>query len=146
MSEMKVNRSADEIETHLNQTQAQMMEHQKNGNYIEAENLRVTAEQLKKDLETRRVYEMEMRQNQEHGDLTRQQEEEMRTFNAFWDKKMNDYESEGNKMANDLEGKHQQDLENLRNQMEKDLPYRVKESSEFLNLKKMEEHMAKQKL
>ena len=30
--------------------------------------------------------------------------------------------------------------------MEKQLPYKVKESSEFLNLKKMEEHMAKQKL
>jgi len=30
--------------------------------------------------------------------------------------------------------------------MEKQLPYRVKESSEYLNLKKMEEHMARQKM
>ena len=64
MSDIKVNRSSDEIETHLNQTLAQMMEHQKNGNYVEAENLRVTSEQLKKDLETRRVYEMETRHAQ----------------------------------------------------------------------------------
>ena len=30
--------------------------------------------------------------------------------------------------------------------MEKQLPYKVKESSEYLNLKKMEEHMARQKM
>lgn len=33
-----------------------MHENQKNGNYVEAENLRVSSEQLKKDLEARRVY------------------------------------------------------------------------------------------
>ena len=36
MSDVKVTRSADELETLLNQTTAQMMEHQKNGNYVEA--------------------------------------------------------------------------------------------------------------
>lgn len=34
----------------LNQTLAQMFEHQKNGNYVDAEALRITSEQLKKDL------------------------------------------------------------------------------------------------
>ena len=50
---------------------------------------------------------------------------------------MNDYETEGNKLVNDLEGKHQTEQDNLRSTMERDLPYKVKESSEFLNLKKM---------
>ena len=45
-----------------------------------------------------------------------------------------------------MQGRHQTELEALRNDLEKQLPYKVKESSEFLNLKKMEEHMAKQKL
>ncbi len=56
MSEIKINRSADEIETLLNQTLSQMQEHQRNGNYVEAENYRLTSEQLRKDLEARRVY------------------------------------------------------------------------------------------
>jgi hypothetical protein len=34
MSEVKTNRSADELETALNQTLSRMHEHQKNGNYV----------------------------------------------------------------------------------------------------------------
>ncbi len=59
----------------LNQTLAQMYEHQKTGDYIEAEKLRLMSEQLKKDLETRRVYEMEQRHNQENNDVVRAREE-----------------------------------------------------------------------
>ena len=58
-----------------------MYEHQKNGNYVDAENLRVASDQLKKDLEARRVYEMELRHNQERGDLDRAHQDELRTFN-----------------------------------------------------------------
>ena len=50
MSEVRLNRFADEIETALNQTLAQMHENQKNGNYVEAENHRLASEQLKKEL------------------------------------------------------------------------------------------------
>lgn len=56
MSEVRINRSADEIETALNHTLSQMHEHQKNGNYVEAETQRLTSEQLRRDLEARRVY------------------------------------------------------------------------------------------
>lgn len=71
MSEVRINRSADEIETALNQTLAQMHEHQKNGNYVEAETQRLASEQLRRDLEARRVYEMEQRHAQEDSDLDR---------------------------------------------------------------------------
>lgn len=71
MSEVKINRSADEIETALNQTLSLMHEHQKNGNYVEAENHRLASEQLKRDLEARRIYEMEQRHAQENSDLNR---------------------------------------------------------------------------
>ena len=57
-----------------------------------------------------------------------------------------EYEQEGDKMSKDMQNRHQTELDALKNDMEKQLPFKVKESSEFLNLKKMEEHMAKQKL
>lgn len=104
------------------------------------------SEQLKKDLEARRIYEMEQRHSQENTDLARAHQDELKTFNDFWDKKIYEYNQEGEKLTRDLQAKHQTELENLKNDMEKQLPYKVKESSEFLNLKKMEEHMAKQKL
>ena len=88
MSEFKNTRSSEELEAMLNQTLAQMMENQKGGQYVEAENLRVMSEQLKRDLEARRVYEMEQRHNQENNDLIRSHQEELKTFNDFWDKKI----------------------------------------------------------
>lgn len=48
-----------------------MHEHQKNGNYVEAEAQRLASEQLRRDLEARRVYEMEQRHAQEDADLER---------------------------------------------------------------------------
>lgn len=45
-----------------------------------------------------------------------------------------------------MQARHQADENHLREEMDKQLPYRVKESSEYLNLKKMEEHMARQKM
>jgi hypothetical protein len=45
----------------------------------------------------------------------------------------------------ELEAKHRQDQDILRQDLEKNLPLKNKDSSELLNLKKMEEHMAKQK-
>lgn len=89
---------------------------------------------------------MEQRHNQENHDLSSTQQDELKTFNDFWDKKINEYGLEGDKLIADMEGRHQVEFESLRGDMEKQLPYKVKESSEYLNLKKMEEHMAKQKL
>jgi hypothetical protein len=44
-----------------------MFEHQKNGRYAEAEELRVNSEQLRRDLEARRVYEMEQQHAHERA-------------------------------------------------------------------------------
>jgi len=48
MSVIKSNRSADEIESHLERTVASMLECQKNSSYVEAETHRALSEQLKK--------------------------------------------------------------------------------------------------
>ena len=75
MSDIKVNRSADEIQTHLERTLSTMLECQKNGLYVEAENHRVLSEQLKKDLQARRIYQMQEKHNQQHNDLKRAHED-----------------------------------------------------------------------
>lgn len=59
---------------------------------------------------------------------------------------MADYSSEGERQTKDMEERHRQDADNTRANLEKQLSTKVKESSEFLNLKKMEESMAKQKM
>lgn len=41
--------------------------------------------------------------------------------------------------------RHENEIDKLKEDLERQLPTKVKESSECLNLRKMEEHMAKQK-
>ena len=65
MSSIKNGRSADQIETDLNRTIQKMLELQDKGEYVEAEDLRVKSEQLKKQYEKRRLYEMELRHRDE---------------------------------------------------------------------------------
>lgn len=48
-------------------------------------------------------------------------------------------------MKEDLTKKHDEDIKKTRDELEKTHSTKVKESSELLNLRKMEEHMAKQK-
>ena len=81
---------------------------------------------------------MNIRHQQEGNDVTHTHQDELKTFNDFWDKKTNEYNQEGEKLVRDMQARHQNELDNMRNDMEKQLTFKVKESSEFLNLKKME--------
>jgi len=45
---------------------------------------------------------MEQRQNQEHNDLQYAQHEELKNFNALWDKNVSEYCQEGDKLIKDL--------------------------------------------
>ena len=75
-----------------------MNEGKKNGNYAEAENCRLAIEELKKDYEVRKKYDLDQKQKQEREDVERNQEDERRALGDGWEKKMNDYEINGQKM------------------------------------------------
>ena len=50
---------------------------------------------------------MEQRQNHEHSELQHAQEEELKSFNGLCDRKLSDYEQEGEKLTKDIEAKQQ---------------------------------------
>lgn len=50
---------------------------QRTGNYVEAENCRVSVEQLKKDFETRKLYELNMKHKHENTELSNTHQQEM---------------------------------------------------------------------
>ena len=97
-SKKKVDMTAEEIEAQIERKNSDMTEGQRNGNYVEAENCRVAIEQLKKDYEVRRLYELNEKQKQENSELARSHDDEIDNFNKFWDKKMEDYSKEGQRM------------------------------------------------
>jgi hypothetical protein len=69
---------------------------------------------------------MEQRHSQENNDLDRAHDDELRNFNAFWDKKISEFNQEGERMVRDMEAKHQADADATRADMEKQLPFKVK--------------------
>lgn len=98
--------TAEEIEAQLEVKTRQMEDHQRNGNYVDAESCRLTVEQLKKDFEARKLYQLEQKHKQECSDLARTHEQELEHFNKFWDKKMEDHKNDGDKAVADLKLRH----------------------------------------
>ena len=88
---------------------------------------------------------MNARHKQEQGDLNGAWKQELDSFNKFWDDKMGQFTSQSKTMEQDLKKKHDDELAKTKANLDQTLPVKVKESSELLNLRKMQEHMAKQK-
>ena len=58
---------------------------------------------------------------------------------------MKEIADEGQRQENELLAKHKQELQDTRKELEAELSTKVKESSDLLNLRTMEQHMVKQK-
>lgn len=119
--------------------------HKRNGKYAEAEESRLKIEQLQRDLLSRELWEMGQRHKKEQDELAKANADEMASFNAFWNKRAADIESEGKKSEEEMGARHKQEQADERKQFEVHFSPKLKESSELLNLRKMEEHMVKQK-
>lgn len=102
MSASKNNMSAEEIEANLERKVREMEDSQHNGNYVEAQNCRVMVEQLKKDFQARKLYELNAKHKHENSDLSHTHNEEMEHFNKFWDKKMEEFYGDGQRLERDM--------------------------------------------
>ena len=88
---------------------------------------------------------MGQRHKKEQDDLAKANSDEMASFNHFWNKKAADVEADGRKQEEEMTARHRQEQADERKHLEVHFPAKLKESSELLNLRKMEEHMVKQK-
>ena len=75
-----------------------MMQLQEKGDYVEAEECRKRSEDLKKQYEKRRLYEMDMRHNEENEGLKRNYEQELQELNKQWQQSLNQHESDGDRL------------------------------------------------
>lgn len=69
--------------------------------------------------------------------MARTHEQELEHFNKFWDKKMEEHHAEGQRLEKEMSDRHQEELRTTREELEKQLPLKLKESSDLLNLRKM---------
>lgn len=88
---------------------------------------------------------MTWRHKREANELEKANNDELQAFNNLMDQKMNQIVQEGEKAESQLNIKHRQEIESERKNQELELSTKVKESSELLNLRTMEQFMVKQK-
>ncbi|KAL4508358.1 hypothetical protein ABPG72_003662 [Tetrahymena utriculariae] len=125
-----------------------LSEHQQNcmkqGKYIEAEMAQKKIKELKDKLEKKRKEELKQRHLNEKLGVEKAHLEEFNQFNEFWDKKMAEFNEEAKNIETELIQRQDDEYQRVSEELEKAVPFVPKDSSEVLNLMKMEEHLAKQ--
>ena len=70
---------------------------------------------------------------------------EFNQFNEFWDLKMIEFNEQAIAIEEQMINKHQQELTKFLEELENFLPIKPKDSAEMLNLKRIQESLARQK-
>jgi len=123
-------------------------EHRKNcerqGKYVEAEIAKNRLEELKLHEENRRREAMRSRQIAERLGVEEAHMLEFQQFNMTWDKKMTEYETHAEELVEAMRNRHASELRDYqRTLMGKEM--RPKFSKDLLNLRKIQDTLAKQK-
>ena len=126
-----------------------MEEHRKNcerqGKYVEAEIAKNRLEELKLHEENRRREAMRSRQIAERLGVEEAHMLEFQQFNIVWDKKMQDYEERAAMLEEETKARHAQELANFQKHMIESISNKPKFSKELLNLRRVQETLAKAK-
>lgn len=112
---------------------------------MEADAAKQRINELKKSLVQKRRKEMQQAHQHYKEELENSHNQEYNQFNAFWDQRMSKFEEEAKQVELELIERQEAVYRQLAEELDRLLPYKPKESSEVLNLKKIEEHLAKQK-
>ncbi len=80
------------------------------------------------------------------SDLLKSNQDALAAFNNFWNKNEADINNEAKQREKEMLERHKNEQNETLKELEVQYSPKVKESSELLNLRKMEEHMVKQKM
>eukprot|EP01017_Pseudomicrothorax_dubius_P016473 TRINITY_DN186_c0_g1_i3.p1 TRINITY_DN186_c0_g1~~TRINITY_DN186_c0_g1_i3.p1 ORF type:complete len:245 (-),score=94.23 TRINITY_DN186_c0_g1_i3:362-1096(-) len=123
----------------------QMREFERNGKYIEAQSALIKIEEFKKEANRKYKEQLRSRHATERKEVEESHLAEFNQFNEFWDKKMEDFQSEAAKAENELLQRHHEETARFTDELIKSLPERPKDTSEILNMRKIEESLARQR-
>eukprot|EP01017_Pseudomicrothorax_dubius_P038211 TRINITY_DN5696_c0_g1_i3.p1 TRINITY_DN5696_c0_g1~~TRINITY_DN5696_c0_g1_i3.p1 ORF type:complete len:257 (-),score=97.21 TRINITY_DN5696_c0_g1_i3:129-899(-) len=115
------------------------------GKYVEAQTALMKIEELKNEASKRRKEQMRARHLNEKLEIEEAHLAEFNQFNDFWDKKMQEFNEEAAKAEHEMTSRHQEELAKFEEELNNSLATKPKDSAELLNLRKIEENMARQK-
>ena len=143
----------DEARSHVHETEVGQLLHQMQrdinisadqGNFDLAEQQFCNAVDVWKNAHNMMIQRHEFQHEQEIDELEKTNQEEFQNFTLEWDKKIEQAKQNTALEINKLASSHQQQMEALQNYLEQSLSTRFKQSSELLNLKKIQENLKKQ--
>lgn len=114
------------------------------GRYVEAEIAKNRLLELRHHEEARREEALKSRQIAERLGVEEAHMVEFQEFTKLWDKKINDYEFHAKELADGLREKHQIELNQFHESVSRE-SVRPKRSRDLLNLRRIEETLARQK-
>ncbi|KAL4506509.1 hypothetical protein ABPG72_000080 [Tetrahymena utriculariae] len=135
--------SIEELEDQLETLILHQKQCQSESKYVEAEMAKQRVKELKILLEKRTKEDIKTRHSREINEIQKAYLEEMDQFNSFWDKKVFDYDENSSKVEKELISKQEVEMDSFINDLEKSLDIRPKDSTELLNLRKVEAELAK---
>lgn len=117
---------------------------ERQGKYVEAEIARARLDELRLHEETRRKEAMRSRQLAERLGVEEAHMLEFQQFNLLWDKKMAEYEENAAKLILAMKERHAAELRDFQQRLiaKASIP---RHSKEYLNLRKIQEVLARQK-
>lgn len=111
---------------------------------MEADAVKKRLVKMKAELERQRRGELVQRFEEERREVEAAHCEEMSQFNKYWDSKFMEYQEEAERLQNETLEKHQREGEEFAEVVEQSIPMGKRETSEIINLRKVEEQLAKQ--
>ncbi|KAL4459966.1 hypothetical protein ABPG74_003492 [Tetrahymena malaccensis] len=135
--------SIEDLEDQLETLILHQKQCQSESKYVEAEMAKQRVKELKVLLEKRTKEDIKSRHSREINEIQKAYLEEMDQFNSFWDKKVFDYDENSSKIEKELISKQEVEMDSFINDLEKSLDIRPKDSTELLNLRKVEAELAK---
>eukprot|EP01012_Entosiphon_sulcatum_P007676 TRINITY_DN1396_c0_g1_i4.p2 TRINITY_DN1396_c0_g1~~TRINITY_DN1396_c0_g1_i4.p2 ORF type:complete len:317 (+),score=67.61 TRINITY_DN1396_c0_g1_i4:1211-2161(+) len=115
------------------------------GNYKEAELVQHVLKQLRLEEENRHVSALAQQQESERQGLEEAHMLEFQTFNRIWNEKIDGFEEHQLDCEAAMLERHSMELAEFHADMANELPKRPKFSKELLNIRKIQETLAKQK-
>lgn len=140
--------AADEaqLQDFLEVLERHRQECEKTGKYEEAELAKTRLEQLRLHEENRRREELRSQQLAERLGVEEAHMKELQEFNEIWDKKVADFEGHASNLQCTLGSRHKQEHFSFMEKVKKETtPRTPRWSKELLNLRKIQDTLAKQK-
>jgi len=137
--------NADNIQEFISAMEEHRTTCEREGRYVEAEMAKNRIAELKEQNFNREQEELIFMHEQQREECEQAHIKQYQDFNEHWDNELQQAQQDDQNEILAMEEKHTQDLEHNRQNLESTLPAKYKQSTELLNLRKIQDQMAKQK-